>query len=94
MKRDPEHAGTASFCAEEGYGVSITGEYRKKTVTDRVVELVRERERVGYLTYNKPMFSSAKTCLEWMDEAIAEKLDEIQYFVAARAELERIIKDG
>ena len=93
-KKKADLAGSVTFCAEEGYGVSITGEYRKKTVADILVDMVREREKAGFKTYGKPLFHDAKSCLEWLDEAIEEDIDRTKYLIAAREQLERIIKDG
>ena len=68
-----------------GYGVSITGEYqKKKSITDEVVEIIRERERVGYRNYKKPLMGDDKTLVEWLTDAIEECADQLQYLVAAR----------
>ena len=99
MKRDPRDdwpddlAGSVTFCAEEGYGVSITGEYRKKTITDRLVAVLRERERVGHKTYNKPLWGNEKTLLEWLYEARDEVADHFQYLEAAISVLEKELKE-
>ena len=93
MKRDPEYAGTGTFCAEEGYGVSITGEYREKTITDEVVDVIREREKVGYKTYKKPLRGDAKSLIEWLYEARDECADQLQYLVAAISVLEKELNE-
>ena len=75
MKRDSTD--TASFCAEEGYGVSITGECRKKNITDLVVDDIREREKVGYKKYGKALLPHDGR--DSMQDLYEELLDAAQY---------------
>ena len=100
MKRDPTDPGgeyiikgnkvySEDFCAQEGITCSITGEVRDKTITDLVVEVIREREKVGYKTYNKPLLGEDKTMIEWLKEARDECADQLQYLVAAISVLEK-----
>ena len=90
MKDPADLAGSVTFCAEEGYGVSITGENQpRKTITDEVVEIIRQREHKGYRTYRKPLIGDDKTLVAWLTDAIEECADQLQYLVAARSVLKK-----
>ena len=80
MKTDP----TDSYCAEEGYGVSITGEYRKKNITDKVIDDLRERERVGFKKYGKELLPHDGR--DSMQDLYEELLDAAQYIKKAMEE--------
>ena len=88
MKRDPTDPGgeyiikgnkmhTEDFCAQEGITCSITGEVRDKTITDLVVEDIREREKVGYKKYGKALL--ANDGRDSMQDLYEELLDAAQY---------------
>jgi hypothetical protein len=74
------------YCAEEGYAGEVPREKEPDplTVTDECVRVLREREIIGVATYNRPLMSSYKDFLEWLDDAIEEQADGLQYLVAAR----------
>jgi len=54
------------------------------TITDLAHEVLDQREIVGGATYNRPLLHSYKTFLQWLDDAIEESADQLQYLVAAR----------
>ena len=88
MKRNPQDPEgqyeSPQFCAEEGWCVTLTGERPNPTITDRAVELLRERERVGTENYGRPLFCDYKSFVGWIDDAIEESADKLQYLIAAR----------
>ena len=95
MKRNPEDPEgqyeAPQFCAEEGWCVSLTGERREKTITDMVVEDLRERERVGYKKYGKALqpFDGRDSHQDLYEEL----LDAAQYIKKAMIERERLERE-
>ena len=70
MKRD-------SYCAEEGWICSITGEVREKNITDMVIEDIREREKKGFKKYGKALLPNDGR--DSMQDLYEELLDAAQY---------------
>ena len=98
MKRDPhdpdgeyerESYNLNRFCAEEGASYDAAREWYDyqpptPTITDLAHEVLNQREIVGGATYNRPLLHNYKTFLQWLDDAIEEAADQLQYLVAAR----------
>jgi hypothetical protein len=91
-KRDPtdpggEYAGHSPFCAEEGYGVSITGESRKKNITDLVVDDLRERSRKGFEKYGKALLPhDGRDSLQDFYEELLDAAQYVKKFMEERDE--------
>ena len=88
MKRDPTDPGgeyiikdnkmhTEDFCAQEGITCSITGEVRDKTITDLVVEDIRERAEMGRKKYGRALLPNDGR--DSMRDLYEELLDAVQY---------------
>ena len=92
MKRDPTDPDgeyereSRYFCAEEVYIPQKDIPFlppKKKTVTEHCHELLVQREIIGRGVHHRPLFHDVRSALEWMEEALEEEADKLQYLMAA-----------
>ena len=83
------------YCAEEGAIPPKDAPFLPeipKTVTQHVHDLLLQRERKGWSTYNRPLFHDYATALEWFKEALEERADGLQYMMAAYLDLRDLLE--
>ena len=66
---------------------------KPKTVTQHVHELLVQREIIGREVHHRPLFHDVRSALEWMEEALEEEADKLQYLMAAYLKLKEILSD-
>lgn len=73
------------FCAKEGLTVAEVKHIFRPSITRQVIEVILEREKKGTRKYGHPIdpFDGR----DWLNEAIEECADMLQYLVTAREKL-------
>ena len=80
------------FCAEECIVVDNCLQNYPETITDQVIEVIHQREKKGRQKYGHPIdpFDGR----DWLEEAIEECADMLQYLVTFREKLRRNDPNG
>jgi len=101
MKHDPNDPGgeyyreSSQYCAEEGHIPIKDRPFlpdKPKTVTDHVHDLLLQREIIGQSVHHRPLFHDVRSALEWMEEALEEEVDKLQYLMAAYLALKDMVQ--
>ena len=81
----PLSDGDDVFCAKESIVVDNLRQNNTRTITDQVIDIIHQRESKGMERYGHPIdpFDGR----EWIDEAIEECADQLQYLVAFREQI-------
>ena len=75
------------FCAEEGaYEADPPVKWTSPTITDMVIDIIRQREKIGIATYHRPLLAGDGR--NTLQDAIEEAADLLQYLVKLKVERE------